>query len=405
MIAAARACRLEPERVKKRGRVAPHRHVAPRRADQRLVASQVGDRGRLALGVQKPRPAHPVVERRPDVQPVLARDPECADRGAQQPHEPVHVACGRLDAALLRGPGPGEQEAGLLAEHLDRGVREPRFQVDDGCGECRAPSAERVVGQEERGRDVAFAHELLEAVLVDAAGHARVEPEPAHVREPGENAGEIARGRAVRRVAQPRERRRAAILVHDQQRIQPRHLLRSKRIDQRVGREAARHGAPRHPDPLDTGGRGQNDPGSTQMAQHCRGDRLAPFGRFRRAGGCAERAGDVGRLERAQAQTLHRLPGVFEPGLGAMRVALERCGRDVELRGQVPDQKIGDDIVVAYAEAGMTQQGEVQREAEPVGVAALRFDQWPVLIGNRVMLGERGMVEGHAEQRAAFVAR
>ena len=257
----------------------------------------------------------------------------------------------RLVAALLRGLGFGEQEPGLLSEHLDGDIGKPGFEVEHGRSERRPPTAERVVGQQERGRDLTLADELLEPVLVDAFRKPRVKRQPPHMREPSKDARQITGGWAVGSVAQPSQRRDAVRGVNREQRVERCDLLVGQGVNYGIGREPARHGPSRDPDPLDAGGRGQHHMVATQVLDDCEGDGGAALSAVRGPRGRGERASDVAPLKGAQSQASHRFPGVLEPGLGSTGIAGERGGSQPELLGDVPDKEVGHDPIVPHPEA------------------------------------------------------
>ena len=227
---------MEREGVEEGWREASDRGVSLGRRDKHVLAGQFGQRVDLWLGGEQPMPAYRFIDHGERIGLAFAGFRERRDRAPKKAHELANVAGCCLVAPFLAAPGAREQGADKLVEHLHRGVRQPRLEIDQARDEHRSATAGRVIGEQEGRRRGALAHELPEAVLVNGAHDVGGDAERAHEGEPLDNAIDVRRRRQLRNVAQPCERGGVEFDVVDEKPVEATELLGRQRRDKGIGR-------------------------------------------------------------------------------------------------------------------------------------------------------------------------
>ena len=171
-------------------------------------------------------PADRLVDHGESVGIALARFRQRRDRAAKQAHELADVTGRCLVAPFLTAPGAAEEGSDELVEHVDRGIRQSHLEVDQARNEGRPASVCGVVGEQERRRHRAFAHELPEAVLVNR-GHDVIggDADAAHEGQAIQKVVDVRRRGRLRDVAQPGKPGRVQRGIVDQQSIEAAELL------------------------------------------------------------------------------------------------------------------------------------------------------------------------------------
>jgi hypothetical protein len=262
------------------------------RRDERVLVDHLGQGLRLRLGVEQPAPANRGVDGCERIGVRVARPGERINGLVEQPHQPPDIARSRLITPLRALVGLGEQRADQLVEHLDGGVRQPRFEIDGLRGQRGAAAAEAIVAEQEGRRDGAFSHQLPKPVVVDAVSKFGIESYFADISQPLDDLVEVAGARRLRHVTEPGQRRPLQGGIVDQQRIEPGNLLGRQRCDQCVGGQFTGSRPTGQTDPLERVGARQHDPGGTNAVHHGADDHRSLVG------GC----GRVGRVPHHQRQ-------------------------------------------------------------------------------------------------------
>jgi hypothetical protein len=104
-----------------------------------------------------------------------------------------------------------------------------------------------------------------------------------------------------------------------------------------------------------------------------------------------------------RAEPSGQLLGVILPRLRPDGIVTKRVDRDIQLSGQIVQQRLRHDLVAAQSKAGMAQQCELHRRAEDIAGAALGEQMLQVIRRQRVAPGEARLVDGNAEELGPFV--
>lgn len=110
----------------------------------------------------------------------------------------------------------------------------------------------------------------------------------------------------------------------------------------------------------------------------------------------------IGVRWRPQPQRGLRLSRVDRRSRGTRGVRVERRCRNADLLGQERHEVIRCACLQAKAEPGMLEQGQLDREAEPVRVATPHADQSEVPQAQHVVTCEILAGDGHVEQHLAL---
>jgi hypothetical protein len=394
---------LELEGVQKRWNVLAVAAVLLGRRDERVLVDHLGQGFDLGLGVEQPVPANGVVDGGERIGVLVARFSEGTDGAVEQPHQPPNITRARLIAPLLAFVGLGEQRADQLVEHLDGGVRKPRFEIDDLGGQRGSTAAHAVIAEQKRRRDGTFSRQLPEPMLVDAQGELGVELHFADIGQTLDDLVEVGGPRRLRYVAEPGQRCALQCGVVDEQRIESGNLLGCQRRDQRVGGELAGTRPPGEANTLNRIRARQDDLCRPNAVHHGGDNHRALVGRrggFRRV---PQHQGQVAASRGAQAEQAGQLLGVILPRLSPDGIVTKRVDRDIQLSGQIAQQRLCHDLVAAQSEAGMAQQSELHRRAEDIAGAAFGEQMLQVIRRQRVVPGEARLVDGNAEELGPFV--
>lgn len=138
------------------------------------------------------------------IRPRLVNGP---DHAAEQPHELADLPAAGLVLTLAAAAPPGEQRADHLVEHIDGGVAQAGFELNELGDHGRSPAADTIAAKQEGWRDGAFASVLFEAPLMDRFGDRRINGDRAHVGEAFSDRRHARGARRFRDVAQPGQRR------------------------------------------------------------------------------------------------------------------------------------------------------------------------------------------------------
>ena len=129
-----------------------------------------GQRFHLRLGIEQPAPAHDIINAGERIAAFVASLSKGADGLIKQPHQASDIARAGAETPFFAFVGFGEQRTDQFVEHLDGGVRKPRFEIDGLGGERGPAAALAVVAQQECRRDRSFTRKLPEPVFMDAEG-------------------------------------------------------------------------------------------------------------------------------------------------------------------------------------------------------------------------------------------
>ena len=350
-------------------------------AHQRVLAGKVGQLPHLVAHLQQLGPAHGVGHGLERVGVALLRRDKRLDGAVKQPHESPHVA----GAGGIPAPGGvaclGEQAADQLVGHVQHRVRQSHFEVEHCGHQDRVPPVLGIAPELMGVRRVALAHELLQPVLVDAAGvHDRHANSPDKVQTVQQLADMVGLGRDGHGL-EPGEGRHAHERINDQQPIQLGQMFSGQPGHQGIGRPLAGTRPAGNGNTLDHGRAWQDDAGSPQGRDDRRGDGLSALGAAGRLRRSLDHRRQVGQGRRVQAQGDGELARVVRHGLRATGVLGEGRHWYLKLVRHPEHEDVGRLVEVGERRAGMTQQGELHGAAEAVGVAAAFGHEAPICPG------------------------
>ena len=334
---------------------------------------------------------------------ALLRRGERLDGAVEQAHQAPDVA----GAGGIPAPGGvarfGEQAADQLVGHVQHRVRQPRFEVEHGGHQDCAPAVLGIAPELMGVGGVALAHELLQPLLMDAAGALGRHADAPDQLQPVQQLADVVRLGRDRHGLEPGEGRHAHGRVNDEQPVQLGHLLSGQSDYQGVGRPLAGTRPAGDGDALDHGRAGQDDAGGPQGRNDRRGDGLAAVGAAGRLRRRLDHRRQVGHGRRAQAQGGSELARVVGHGLRAAGVFSEGGCRDFELARHPGHEGVGRLVEIGERRAGMAQQGELHGAAEAVGIAAAFRHEVPVGPGQGEQPRQGVGVGRNAQERLALL--
>ena len=321
----------------------------------------------------------------------------------EQPHETPHVA----GAGGIPAPGGiacfGEQAADQLVGHVQHRIRQPGFEVEHGGHQDRVPAVFGVAPKLVGVGGVALAHELLQPVLVDAAGVLGRHAEAADPMQAVQQLADVIRLGHDGHGLEPGEGRHAHRRVNGKQPVQLGKLFNGQSTRQGIGRPLAGTCPAGDGDALDHGRAGQDGAGVMQGGDDRRGDGLAAVGAAGRLRRGLDHWRQIGHGRRAQAQGGGKLARVVRHGLRPAGILGESGCRHVELARHPSHEGVGRLVEVGEGRARMAQQGKLHRAAEAVGITAALGHKVPVGPGQGEQPRQGVGIRRDAQKRLALL--
>ena len=325
------------------------------------------------------------------------------DGTAEQEQDARHVAPGCLEAALVAAAGLGEQRSHVFAEHGQGRVRKPGLEVGHPGYQQSGPTQGFDVGEVLGGHDAALLHQAREPGRVDPRGPFPGDADGAHPVQPVEQRHHVARRGRFRGVPQPGEPGAPDGRVGYEQAVERRLLSLGDAVSQGLERALARPRPGGEADPFQHRGVRHQHTAAMEVGQHGLHDRLAAVGGAGGTGTHPQAIAPVAQPEAAQAEENLELDGMLAAGLVAPGIVGERGGRDAELGGHEPQHGRGRVLAGTESLSRVTQQAELDGEAQAVEGAALGTHQQKVLGAEHVVPGHLGRRGRDGEQAGALL--
>ena len=182
------------------------------------------------------------------------------------------------------------------------------------------------------------------------------------------------------------------------QRVEAADLVPGEALGQAAQRAALGFDQGVGAEPLDHRDAGDDDLPPAHPLDRGRGERPTVGHVHRRR---SQRVGELGAEvpgERAEAVEALDRRGMQVAGRGPHRVRAERRLVDAELPADEGHHPLGDDLAAMQEPPRVAQGAELEREAEPVGLPAPAPDGPEVLVAQRVMAGELGLIVGRRRE-------
>ncbi len=377
---------LEVKSFQERRRKAPQLGVASCRQGQGVFRRQVPKGSNLFTRPEQAVPADLCIEDGERVLLVLAGAHHGVKGAAEEPDQPADLRLAGRPGAFLPVLGASEQKACQTLEHGDRGIGQHRVQFRHlGSQSGDTAALAEITEQVDRGNG-AFPGEPGQPSRVNIVAQLCRQPEVSHELQPVQESAEARRAGGMRQSAQPGQPRLAESGVMPEQIAQGALVAFIQGVVEGLCRKTPGTGASGEADAFQPDGARQHVAQGFQVADQPLQDEASVIGIECRPGGESDGSGHVvARHERLESKVAH----CQLPVAGTRRVPDAVAGqsryRYGDLLGKPEQDRAGHVRITKPVLTRMAQKSDMDSQAEPVGGASARADEFQVFIGQDVI--------------------